>query len=112
MTEDHPYYIGRERKYDDLTKEQIPLTESLLDCMERTIPLWENKIVYELTEGRNVLVVAHANTLRGLVKTSGNIGDAEIQDIAVPIGIPIVFKSPPSKEENSVGREFSRPKST
>jgi broad specificity phosphatase PhoE len=73
MTEDHPYYIGRERKYDDLTKEQIPLTESLLDCMERTIPLWENKIVYELMEGRNVLVVAHANTLRGLVKTIGNL---------------------------------------
>jgi 2,3-bisphosphoglycerate-dependent phosphoglycerate mutase len=62
MTEDHPYYPGRERKYADLTKEQIPLTESLLDCMERTIPLWENKIAYELMEGRNVLVVAHANS--------------------------------------------------
>jgi 2,3-bisphosphoglycerate-dependent phosphoglycerate mutase len=62
MTEDHPYYPGRERKYADLTKEQIPLTESLLDCMERTIPLWENKIAYELLKGRNVLVVAHANS--------------------------------------------------
>lgn len=63
MTESHPYYPGRERKYADLTKEQMPLTESLLDCMERTIPLWENKIVYELMEGRNVLVVAHANSM-------------------------------------------------
>jgi 2,3-bisphosphoglycerate-dependent phosphoglycerate mutase len=44
MTEDHPYYPGRERKYADLTKDQIPLTESLLDCMERTIPLWETKL--------------------------------------------------------------------
>jgi bisphosphoglycerate-dependent phosphoglycerate mutase len=57
MTEDHPFYPGRERKYADLTKEQIPLTESLLDCMDRTIPLWENKIMYELMEGRNVQMV-------------------------------------------------------
>jgi bisphosphoglycerate-dependent phosphoglycerate mutase len=81
--------------------------------MERTIPLWENKIVYELMEGRNVRVVAHANTLRGLVKAIDNVGDAEIQHVAVPTGILIVYKfeidaygklksSPPSKEENSV----------
>jgi 2,3-bisphosphoglycerate-dependent phosphoglycerate mutase len=73
------YWPGRDRRYADLTNEQIPLTESLLDCMERTTPLWENKIKYELSRGRNVLVVAHANTLRGLVKTIDNIGDAEIQ---------------------------------
>ena len=46
---------------------------------ERTFPLWEKKIKYELKRGRNVLVVAHANTLRGLVKTIDNIGDDEIQ---------------------------------
>jgi bisphosphoglycerate-dependent phosphoglycerate mutase len=51
MTEDHPYYPGGERNYADLYKEQISLTKSLLDFMERTIPLWENKIVYELMEG-------------------------------------------------------------
>jgi len=86
------YYPGNDRKYADLTKDQLPLTESLLDCMERTKPLWENKIVYELNKGRNVLVVAHANTLRGLVKTIDNIGDEEIQEIAIPTGIPIVYK--------------------
>ena len=70
---------GRDRKYADLTLDQIPLTESLLDCMERTFPLWEKKIKWELKKGNNVLVVAHANTLRGLVKIIDNIGDAEIQ---------------------------------
>jgi 2,3-bisphosphoglycerate-dependent phosphoglycerate mutase len=115
LTESHPYYPGRDRKYADLTKNQIPLTESLADCMERTIPVWENKIKYELAEGRNVLVVAHANTLRGLVKTIDNIGDAEIQDVAIPTGIPIVYKfdresngdltpCPTSKEENAVSQ--------
>lgn len=95
-----PFWPGRDRKYADLTIDQIPLTESLLDCMERTFPLWENKIKYELMNGRNVLVVAHANTLRGLVKTIDNIGDAEIQEVAIPTGIPIVYKF--DKDMNSV----------
>lgn len=105
------YWPGRDRKYADLTMDQIPLTESLLDCMERTYPLWEDKIKYELMNGRNVLVVAHANTLRGLVKTIDNIGDSEIQEIAIPTGIPIVYKFdkemrsvPPGKEDRAVSQ--------
>ena len=74
-----PYWPGKDRKYADLTAEQIPRTESLMDCMERTEPLWEERILHELRKGRNVLVVAHANTLRGLVKLIDNIGDDEIQ---------------------------------
>lgn len=87
-----PYWPGRDRKYADLTAEQIPLTESLMDCMQRTEPVWNDRILYELKQGRNVLVVAHANTLRGLVKIIDNIGDDEIQDVAIPTGIPIVYK--------------------
>ena len=52
-----------------MTLDQIPYTESLEDCMVRTAPMWEQKIKHELRIGRNVMVVAHANTLRGLVKT-------------------------------------------
>lgn len=74
-----PFYPGRDRRHSDLSPEQIPLTESLLDCMERTKPVWRDKISYELAAGRNVLVVAHANTLRGLVKIIDGIGDDEIQ---------------------------------
>jgi len=92
LTEFDSYYPGRDRKYADLTTDQMPLTESLLDCMERTEPLWDKKILFELKKGRNILVVAHANTLRGLVKTIDNIGDEEIQDVAIPTGIPIVYK--------------------
>ncbi len=87
-----PYWPGRDRKYFDLSSEQIPLTESLHDCMVRTEPVWENKILHELKQGRNVMVVAHANTLRGLVKTIDNIGDEEIQEVAIPTGIPIIYK--------------------
>lgn len=63
------YWPGRDRKYFDLSASQLPLTESLHDCMLRTAPIWESKILKELKQGRNVMVVGHANTLRGLVKT-------------------------------------------
>ena len=62
------YYPGRDRRYEDLTEEQIPLTESLMDCMQRARPLWEYGIVKEIERGNTVLVVAHTNTLRGLMK--------------------------------------------
>lgn len=73
------YWPGRDRKYADLTTEQIPMTESLKDCMERTAPIWEDRIQRELRQGRNVMVVGHANTLRGLVKTIDEIDDEDIQ---------------------------------
>ncbi len=114
LTEQDQYYPGRDRKYADLTKDEIPFTESLLDCMERTKPLWDNKILFELKKGRNVLVVAHANTLRGLVKTIDDIDEDEIRDVAIPTGIPVVYKfeklvngdlrSVPASQENSVSQ--------
>ena len=79
--------------------------------MKRTEPLWIEKISYELACGRNVLVVAHANTLRGLVKIIDRVGDAEIQDIAIPTGIPIIYKFdhrlnpvPPTGDQSTVAQ--------
>jgi 2,3-bisphosphoglycerate-dependent phosphoglycerate mutase len=92
LTPSDTYWPGRDRRYSDLKFDQIPLTESLLDCMERTEPAWEDKIKVELRMGRTVLVVAHANTLRGLVKLIDGIGDEEIQEVAIPTGIPIIYK--------------------
>jgi len=91
LTPADQFYPGRDRRHADLRPDQLPLTESLLDCMERTKPLWLDKISYEIACGKNVLVVAHANTLRGLVKIIDGIGDDEIQDIAIPTGIPIIY---------------------
>lgn len=92
LTPSNMYWPGHDRRYRDLTSEQLPLTESLLDCMVRTQPLWNDNILAELKAGKNVLVVAHANTLRGLVKTIDEISDTDIQDVAIPTGIPIVYK--------------------
>ena len=107
------YYPGRDRSHADLTPDQIPLTESLLDCMDRTQKIWLDKISYELACGKNVMVVAHANTLRGLVKIIDNIGDEEIQSIAIPTGIPIIYKFdknlnpiPPSHDQKTVTQVY------
>lgn len=92
VTVNDPYWPGRDRRYADLKAEQIPVTESLMDCMERTEPVWEDKIKFELQRGRNVMVVAHANTLRGLVKVIDGISDENIQEVSIPTGIPIIYK--------------------
>jgi len=68
MKRDDPYYPGNDRRYEDLTEDQIPLTESLMDCMQRARPLWEYSISKEIKKGNTVLVVAHTNTLRGLMQ--------------------------------------------
>ncbi|KAL7553973.1 hypothetical protein ACHAWF_018675 [Thalassiosira exigua] len=109
------FYPGRDRRHADLSPAQIPLTESLLDCMERTKPVWLDKISYEIACGRNVLVVAHANTLRGLVKIIDGIGDDEIQDVAIPTGIPIVYNFdedlkplPPTSDQQTVAQKHMR----
>jgi 2,3-bisphosphoglycerate-dependent phosphoglycerate mutase len=111
VTVNDPYWPGRDRRYADLSADQIPLTESLMDCMERTAPVWEDKIKYELLQGRNVMVVAHANTLRGLVKTIDGISDEDIQEVSIPTGIPIIYKFdrdmksiPPEGDRQSVSQ--------
>lgn len=81
-----PYYPGNDDRYSDLEPSQIPLSESLLDTMKRCVPLWEYKIRYDIQNGNNVLVVAHGNTLRGLVKAIDNIGDRDIEDVVIPAG--------------------------
>ena len=68
MSKSDVYYPGNDRRYDDLTEEQLSVTESLMDCMERARPLWEYGIRKEIEKGNTVLVVAHTNTLRGLMQ--------------------------------------------
>jgi len=89
---DDMYYPKNDRRYADIPKDMIPLTESLQDCMDRTLPIWELKISRQLRKGNNVVVVAHSNSLRGLAKLIDNIGDKEIESVRFPSGIPFVYK--------------------
>ena len=92
MKKTDPYFPGNDDRYSDLSEDQIPLSESLLDTMNRAVPLWEYKIRYDIRNGNNVLVVAHGNTLRGLIKEIDNIGDQEIEEVILPAGIPFVYR--------------------
>ena len=106
MSPNHPYWHKNERKYADLNPDDIPITESLQDTMERTLPLWNNRILPDLKSGQNVLIMAHANSLRGIVKHIDNLSDREIVDVTIPNGIPLVYKfdknMKPIKQEKSV----------
>ncbi|MFG6504413.1 phosphoglyceromutase [Microbacterium sp. P05] len=70
----------------------IPRTESLKLVIDRLLPYWESAIVPDLRAGRTVLVTAHGNSLRGLVKHLENIGDDEIAELNIPTGIPLVYR--------------------
>ena len=84
LKQSDPYYPGRDRRYADLSDDQIPLTESILDCMDRTRPLWEYKILNDLKKGTNVMVVAHGNTLKGIIKQiDGKDSSFEIKNLTM-----------------------------
>jgi 2,3-bisphosphoglycerate-dependent phosphoglycerate mutase len=108
LTKDDPFYPGNDRRYADLTEDQIPLTESLLDTMKRTIPLWEYKIKRDIANGNNVLVVGHGNTLRGLMKVIDDVSDVDIQDINLPRGIPVVYNFDKRLKPLPAGRKLSQ----
>ncbi|KAH8045766.1 hypothetical protein JL722_14039 [Aureococcus anophagefferens] len=91
----HAYDDRGDRKYADLGTVPagvVPATESLSDTMARALPLWDSKIKPDLLAGRNVMVVAHGNSLRGLVKHIDGISDDEITSVSIPNGIPLVYK--------------------
>lgn len=89
QTPDHPFWHGNERKYADL--KVPPVAESLADTMERTGPLWSKRIEQALNDGQNVLVVAHGNSLRGLVKHIENLSVDDIKQVEIPNGIPLIY---------------------
>ena len=68
------------------------MTESIEDCMKRSLPLWESRILPDLKNGLNVMLVAHGNSLRGIVKHIDNLDEEQTQAVGIPAGIPLVFK--------------------
>ncbi len=81
-----------DRRYNDLSDEEIPLTECLKDTVARFVPYWENEIAPKLKEGKRLIIAAHGNSLRSLVKYLDNIADDEIVKLNIPTGIPLVYE--------------------
>jgi 2,3-bisphosphoglycerate-dependent phosphoglycerate mutase len=87
--ERHPM---RDRRYASLAPNELPLTESLKDTVARFLPYWHGTVAPAVRSGRRVLVAAHGNSLRALVKFLDNISDADIVERNIPTGIPLVYE--------------------
>ncbi|MCC6590411.1 MAG: 2,3-diphosphoglycerate-dependent phosphoglycerate mutase [Bryobacterales bacterium] len=85
-------YPGHDRRYDSLTPEELPLTECLKDTVARFVPYWENVIAPDVCAGKRVIIAAHGNSLRALVKYLDNISDEEIVELNIPTGMPLVYE--------------------
>ncbi len=89
---DDERYPGNDIKYKDLNKEELPTTENLQDTINRVIDYWNSDIKKDLLNNKNVIIVAHGNSLRGLIKYLDNISDEEIMNIEIPTGRPICYE--------------------
>jgi len=87
--ERHPKFDPR---YASLTPEQMPATESLKLTLERVLPYWESSLAPVIKSGKRVIVAAHGNSIRALVKYLDNISDADITELNIPTGLPLVYE--------------------
>jgi 2,3-bisphosphoglycerate-dependent phosphoglycerate mutase len=92
LTPDDPRHPSRDPRYKDLRPEELPLTESLKDTVARFLPFWHETIAPTVAGGRRVLISAHGNSLRALVKYLDNVSDADIVELNIPTGIPLVYE--------------------
>ena len=92
LTYEDPRHPSHDRRYADLKRGEIPLTESLKDTVGRFLPHWHDVIAPEIKAGKRVLIVAHGNSLRALVKHLENMSDEAIVGLNIPTGIPLVYQ--------------------
>jgi 2,3-bisphosphoglycerate-dependent phosphoglycerate mutase len=85
-------FPGNDRRYKDMAPSDLPLTECLKDTVARFLPYWHERIAPAVKSGKQVVVAAHGNSLRALVKYLDNMSDAAIVDLNIPTGIPLVYQ--------------------
>lgn len=92
LTPEDPRSPGHDRRYKGLTKAEQPLTESLADTVARFVPYWTSTIAPQVKAGKNVIIVAHGNSLRALVKHLDGMSEAEILELNIPTSVPLVYE--------------------
>lgn len=85
-------YPGNDPRYRDLTQNELPVAECLKDTVDRFLPLWKDEIAPEIQKGKRVLIAAHGNSLRALVKYLDNVSEEKIVGLNIPTGIPLVYE--------------------
>jgi 2,3-bisphosphoglycerate-dependent phosphoglycerate mutase len=91
MPRDHPYGVWGDPRYAELSPDIIPATECLADVIVRMLPYWYDAIVPDLLAGHTVVVAAHGNSLRALIKHLDGISDEDITSLEIPTGVPIAY---------------------
>lgn len=92
ITADNPHNPNADQRYATLAPEVVPATECLADVVDRLLPYWYDAITADLIRGETVLVVAHGNSIRALVKHLDEIADADITGVEIPTGVPLVYE--------------------
>lgn len=85
-------YPGHDARYAGLTEQELPLTESLALTIERVIPYWNSTILPRIKQGERVIIVAHGNSLRAMIKYLDNMSEEAIIDLNIPTGVPLVYE--------------------
>jgi len=92
LTLDDPRYNGNDPRFADMKPGEFPLTECLKDTVARFLPLWHETIAPTVREGKRVVIAAHGNSLRALVKYLDNVPEDQIVELNIPTGIPLVYE--------------------
>jgi len=92
LTIDDERHASHDPRYAGLDPKLLPLTESLKDTVERFLPYWHESIVPAIRSGKRVIIAAHGNSLRALVKYLDNVSEADIVELNIPTGIPLVYE--------------------
>jgi 2,3-bisphosphoglycerate-dependent phosphoglycerate mutase len=87
-----PRYPGHDPRYAGLSEAELPVTECLKDTVARVLPLWQTRIAPEIRAGKRVLIAAHGNSLRALVKYLDGVSDEAILELNIPTGMPLVYE--------------------
>jgi 2,3-bisphosphoglycerate-dependent phosphoglycerate mutase len=92
LTPDSPEYPGRDPRYAGLDAAELPLGECLKDTVARVVPYWTSTIVPEIAAGRRVLIAAHGNSIRAMIKHLDRVSDKDIVGLNIPTGVPLVYE--------------------
>lgn len=92
LDEESSYWPGHDRRYAAVPRDALPKTESLKTTLDRVLPMWQDSLAPALGDGQRVLVVAHGNSLRALIKHLDGVSEKTITGINIPTGVPLVYK--------------------
>ncbi len=92
LTKDDERYPGHDPRYAKLSEKELPVTESLATTIDRVIPYWNDVIKPRVASGERVIIAAHGNSLRALVKYLDNLNEEEILELNIPTGVPLVYE--------------------